>query len=610
VSYDITDNVQVFAQFDTTGTETLAYEGGGTLDSFTINSGNPFIPPSLQAEMTKLGVTSFNVNANLAAQIGNVASRFYRAYDQFLVGANGKFSAFGSQWSWDAHATGGTTRLDARIINDVNVVNAALAADVVTNPANGLPVCASTLINPNNGCVPFNPMGIGVNSQAAIDYVEQNGFLHQTIGEDVVSATVRGEPFADWAGVVSLAFGAVYRDDFVNGRSDPADEANQFFVGDFHPTNGSDHVVEGFVETVVPLLKDLPGAKQLDFNGAVRETYYSTSGAVTTWKLGLEWSPYSDLRFRATRSRDIRAPNLGELYSGGSTGTGPVIDPFKGGLTVTSLEVTTGNRNLQPEDADETTAGVVFQPSWFQGFSVSFDWYGISIGNSIATANPQTEINLCYQGVSYYCSLINLNTNPITIYIAPANTTFIKTQGFDIEASYTKHLADIIKSWQGALNLRLLATHIGQLTTIDPTGTVNQGAGANSGINWPELYTPTWKYDAVVSYDTDAFSASWTGRGFSAGVQDPQWIQCTTGCPDPTPPHYTINDNHMPGAFYMDLAFTYHLKREGSFTSDVYLTVENVANKNPDFFIAWAGLTPSPYDYLGRIFRAGVRVKM
>ena len=77
----------------------------------------------------------------------------------------------------------------------------------------------------------------------------------------------------------------------------------------------------------MPLVKGVPGVQELDVNGAARATDYSTSGYVTTYKYGLEYTPISDLRLRATNSFDIRAPNLTNLY-GYSNGHGTTADPF------------------------------------------------------------------------------------------------------------------------------------------------------------------------------------------------------------------------------------------------------------------------------------------
>ncbi|NWM25188.1 TonB-dependent receptor, partial [Escherichia coli] len=77
---------------------------------------------------------------------------------------------------------------------------------------------------------------------------------------------------------------------------------NAWSVGNYLPFTGEYSVKEAYLETVVPL------GFGLEFNGAVRATDYSNSGYVTTWKLGATWAPIPDIRFRVTRSRDIRAP--------------------------------------------------------------------------------------------------------------------------------------------------------------------------------------------------------------------------------------------------------------------------------------------------------------
>src|SRR6185312_2085509 len=117
------------------------------------------------------------------------------------------------------------------------------------------------------------------------------------------------------------------------------DEANAFFAGNYHASHGHYNVSEGFVETVIPLAKDVAWARSLDLSAAARFTDYSTSGYVTTWKIGATYAPIDDVKFRATRSRDIRAPNLGDLFSAGASGTGNVTDPATG-ITTTIVAPT------------------------------------------------------------------------------------------------------------------------------------------------------------------------------------------------------------------------------------------------------------------------------
>ena len=119
-------------------------------------------------------------------------------------------------------------------------------------------------------------------------------------------------------------------------------------------------------------------------NGAVRRTHYSLSGTVYTWKLGGSYEPFAGLRFRATRSRDIRAPNIAELFENGGSSNTNVFDPVLG-RSVQIREISAGNPNLKPEKADTLTAGATFQPSFLQRLSASIDYYDIKIRDAIAT---------------------------------------------------------------------------------------------------------------------------------------------------------------------------------------------------------------------------------
>src|SRR5207253_1345518 len=100
--------------------------------------------------------------------------------------------------------------------------------------------------------------------------------------------------------------------------------------------------------------KDQTWAKVLDLNAAVRATSYSSSGYVTTWKIGATYTPIDDVTFRATRSRDIRAANLNELYSSGGGGASALLNPFHNGATEQVTVSTVGNLNLRPEKSDTT----------------------------------------------------------------------------------------------------------------------------------------------------------------------------------------------------------------------------------------------------------------
>ncbi len=108
---------------------------------------------------------------------------------------------------------------------------------------------------------------------------------------------------------------------------------------------------EVFGEVLLPLLKD-SAVGDFELNGAVRRTDYSTSGEVTTWKVGGAYR-FGDFRLRATRYRDIRAPNLNDLFVPQSTFVNQFLNrSLPNSPQVQFVTLKGGNPNLTPEIAD------------------------------------------------------------------------------------------------------------------------------------------------------------------------------------------------------------------------------------------------------------------
>ncbi|HWK50475.1 MAG TPA: TonB-dependent receptor, partial [Steroidobacter sp.] len=371
VSWDLTDDVNIYFQAasarDKNRNYAFSLEDTGSIQ---LSVDNAFIPESVREAMLDQGVTTFRLGTmhpdlDIATPVND------RRVTRFVLGATG---SLGDKWEWDAYYQRGVS--DLHVMTEGIWVNSylALAYDAVVNPANGTIVCRSTLTNPGNGCVPYNPMGIGVNSQAARDYVQGNGekmWRYQQLTQDVAAVSLSGSPFATWAGDVSVATGVEWRKEWIGkGENDAISERFGWWVGGYPSTQGSYDVTEGYVETVIPLAKDLPALKALDVSGAIRVTEYSTSGSVETWKAGLNWAPLDDLRFRATLSHDIRAPNLEELFSQGSGGAPAVTNPWLGNATEYITSPRLGNTLLTPEKADGFGAGFVLTPRVLPGFAL------------------------------------------------------------------------------------------------------------------------------------------------------------------------------------------------------------------------------------------------
>ncbi len=623
LSYDVTDDINVFFEANYSRSAVI-FQGSGnfTSTSQVIRTGNPFIPASVQAQMTALKLTTITIGT-WNGDLGLVAAHNTRVFNRYTVGATGKFMAADTSWSWDAYAQSGFSRDTQWLANDYVVARYNEAQDAVLAP-NGSIVCRSTLTQPTNGCVPLNIMGIGVNSEAAVRYATGNAYLYQAYIQDAVGVNVRGEPFENWAGPVSLAFGVDWRRDAVRGKNDPISaglaytsgvfsDKTGYFAGNYQVTTGNFNVKEGFVETVFPLAKETSWGKSLDLNAAVRAIDYSQSGYVTTWKVGITYNPTEDIRLRATQSRDIRAPNLAELFAGGGAAAGNTIDPFLNNASYGTHTGTFGNPNLKPEKADDTGLGVVYQPSWFPGFSTSFDYYNIKIKEAIAV--PANQLLRCFDGNALLCTAIvrlkPANGEPVgrvdLIRNIPFNFASERTSGFDIEATYRTPLDVINSDWAGSIGLRFLATHVISDKTDDGLGTVNEKAGVNSGGG-----PARWRTNMTLNYTNDPIAVTLTYRGISSGVYNNNFIVCTTGCPANTTARQTVTYNTIDGGHWFDFNVSYKFGEDMNY--QVYLTIQNLMDTDPPPVAQGNQYTfpanPLLYDTIGRQFRAGVRFKL
>ena len=492
----------------------------------------------------------------------------------------------------------------------MNTINYPKALDAVRDPKTGTIVCRVTL-NTGERCVPWNYLGIGVNDKLAENYLFGDPHINQRAVQNVAAASLTGNPFSTWAGPVSLAFSAEWRQERGTNKPSAESAANSFRAGNYQPLHGVYTVKEAAIETVVPLLGQ-GSTMAWDVNLAARATDYSISGYVTTWKAGTTFAPIPDIRFRATASRDIRAPTIEDLFANNLLGFGSAFDPF----TNTSPQFfrrVLGNKNLKPEKADTINFGAVVRPSFIPGFSFSADYWHINLTDGISNLGDQNAINLCFAGVQQFCSLIE-RTNGVITFMTSAGQNFAtqKVSGIDFEASYKMPLAVISDSLPGDLGFHANATKNISNFTNPGIGVTTQSVGQNGGNG-----APYWRMTMTFDYSYDRWNAALTARGFSDGVQDPNWIECTTGCPVSTAQNRTIDNNHIDGAWYFDTSMSYNFD-VGATNMTAFLNIRNVLGTDPVLIAGDSGgfaytnilTSQGKYEVFGRVFRAGIRFKM
>jgi iron complex outermembrane receptor protein len=624
VSFDVSDNLTAFAQWNWIQDRLISslippWIFGGPAGP-QIRSDNAFIPASVRTAMQASGLTSFALGVG-NGDIPSIGGITQRMTNRINAGLEGEFDAFGTAWTWDANFVYGATKIWFRGPSAPLRFRYNQAIDAVVNPANGQIVCRSSLTDPNNGCKPWNPMGLGVNSDLTrLDWMNndgegswQNGLVQQT----VYSTSIAGEPFELWAGPVSLALSAEHRVDKVNAVTDVWSLTGEHILGNLPSLPRSKQsVTEGAIETVIPIAKNVDWAQAWDLNAAVRATDYEVSGYVTTWKLGTTYTPVDDLTIRVTRSRDIRAPNLYELYRPDSFGAANqiIVDPFLGNpppsYPLTNKSITKGNPDLVAEKADTIGAGIVLRPGFLTGFTASVDYWDVKIKGAIQPISVQQVIDTCFTGqFPQNCANVIRNSAGAidSVRTYGINLAEQHVRGLDLEASYRAPLSDLISDWAGNLSVHGLMTfylrNYEDNTFTPPTNRVGQNSGG----------VPDWKLQVNASYSIEPVTISLTGRANSNGVFDTTYIECTTGCPTATNNADTVNTNQLPGRFYVDANVGYDFEI-GETTGQFFVSARNLFNVDPPplagayFGNAAAGGTL--YDPLGTVYRAGFRFRM
>ena len=629
LSFELNDNTEIYSELSWARYHGFSYYDSPTTTGISISVNNPFLPASVASAMHAANVTTFTMGTS-NAYFGPAASDTTRASERANFGAQGSFQVFGQTWKWDTHALIAQTADNEQLPGTYNNANFANAINAIAGP-NG-PVCASAAAQAA-GCVPLNIFGVNpAQSAAARAYVLGDPTRHEWFQLDEGAADFSTNDFAGWAGPISLALGAEGRREAVTGnvpvQYDPT-YGNYWKYGNYVATHGSYTVAEGYVETLIPLLKGL------NFNGAARYTSYSTSGGTDSWKLGLTYSPIRDVTFRATRSADIRAGNLSELFSPGTALTNSVTNPWNNNTSLLFVQKLKGSPDVQPETAKTDVLGVVFQPSVLPGLQLSVDYYDIKISSVISYLGPQQEVDACYYNhVQKYCNNLLLNayglgssgaSTPV-IALVYENLYSVTEKGLDVEASYPLDLSSL---WSplGKLTFHAIAAHYINYTVNNGVTAINlagsNSPGASNGNSF--VAVPNWMARLETMYTKESWSFDLVTRIVSSGnLNDAtnMYIQCTANCTAGTGVYKTSNVASAPGQIVFDGTIMKKLDLSDRVQATVYLAVRNLLNRQPPVIASLAtasyGAENIPaypqtstriYDYLGREFTLGVKVQ-
>ena len=580
----------------------------------TIYQNNAFLPEDLRQQMVNEGIGSFPLAKQVPPSdpLNNSGAPLTTTMASFTAAIDGEMG-FGD-WVYSAYYQYGVSNRDLELLG-FRTDRMYRGIDAVRHPDTNDIVCSSTLIQPDDGCVPINIFGLGNESQAARDWLHDYMWVDAEVKQHAAEFSMNGQLIQGWAGPIYGATGVSYRKDTLDqiggnaGGSplpDPPDGPVTNLDANGNPLyrglpsvyegynlidraggvsiNGGFDVYEVFAETLVPLARDVTLVQGMDLSLAARYADYEGSGGIWAWKAGIDWQLTDEVRFRLTRSRDIRAGSLSERFDVTATG-GTIIDRFDNDNEYTIRTVFGGNPEVDPEYSDTITYGVVYQPNWLDGLSMSVDYYDIKISDAIDQIGLQNIMDECFR-VGAFCDQIERAPNGTVdnIFNVYINVAEARTTGTDVEVAYRAPIE--LFGGDENLNLRLIGSYISE-SSITPYDSPKLDSAGVASVAAP------WNVTLLANYFRGPLSVSWTERWVSSADRNRTWVS-----------GIDVDTNNVPSQRVSNLRVGYDFDRPSGINYNVFAMVNNVFNKNPGDVM---GL-PGPYSVLGRTYAVGLRM--
>ena len=671
--YEVNEHLEPYASFNFMQSESnvniapsALFQGSGATSTggFYVNCSNPFLSAEQQALLDfKCNPTDPDgegpleadepilVNGEPVADLyfgrrnieGGPRNSFYDHTNYRMVfGLRGEIVG---PWRYDVYGSYYKTTLAARVENYLSL--AAIQDALLVGGTAENPVCLSG----NAGCVPYNIFQQGGVSTADAATLTILGTQSGTTTQRIVEATITGDLTdygikSPWANEgVGVAFGLSQRRDHLQFAPDAASES-----GDLSGAGGASvridnslRAAEAFGEVRVPLINDIPFFQELILEGGYRYSDYSIGINTHTYKVGFQWEPVDDIRFRGSYNQAVRAPNILELYTPQSvTNTSDVPeDPCAIGATnpASAAEcantgadefgpipqcpanqcavLTGGNFDLKEETAKTFTVGFTTQPRFLPGFVASVDYFNIEIEDIIGTMPLDIILERCLEtGEEAFCSQVVRNPqNGILFgttvgaggYINGRNINVAEstTKGVDFQASYRLPMDEWGMDRYGGVSFNFNGSWLLEQGNVPLPGDPSYDC---AGFFGPVCTTvmPEWRHTARVNWTMPWVDATVSLAWRHWGETTYENLSSDPGLSDD--PDLFISE--IDAINYFDLSGLWNMTDNFSFRAGV----NNILDEDPPLvpsYIVGGGLpnTYPMYDLLGRRLFVGVTAR-
>jgi outer membrane receptor protein involved in Fe transport len=535
LDFEINEHAIAYAEIGLADDKTRAQIAeSGTFYAFpySMSIDNPLFPDTFRASLEEHypGFDRFAIYIGKRNVEGGPRTDILQHTSFRVVG--GVKGAINDSWDYDVSYLRGETSSESTYINDFFAANVppTINADGQTCGPDG---------TGGGGCIPWEVFTFQGVTPAAAAQLADTGKIGADTSTTVINGYVTGDTgFGLPAGDIALVAGYEYREETFERVADLVFQKG-LLLGQGGPTPsvvGKYSVDELFTEANIPLLSDAPFAQNLTLDLAYRWSDYTTAGSTSTYRAGLDWQAADRLRFRAGYNRAVRAPNVGELFLAQNLGLWNGVDPCAGSAPVltaaqcantgvtaaqygnVSLSPASqynalygGNPNLDPEEADTITFGVVIDAT--DSMQVSFDYWDIEITDVIANIDPELIVNQCgLTGDPSFCTQVTRAPNG---NLWQGQSGFVTATNINLGEQHWEGI-DLAWAWTidgagGTWRMDLLGTYMLTKETTPIPAIPSSTYDCVGLINVQCFPTPEWRHTATATYDSNEWWAV-TGR--------------------------------------------------------------------------------------------------
>jgi len=628
--FSVSASADAYAQAiyaDYSATRQLAPADSGIL---LMPMSNPYLPADLRrlAESRANPTVPFRFFARPTV-LGPRTAQNDREMLQLTIGLRGRVF---EDWRYDVYAQAGrnerTERQDG--ITLVSKYEELLfAADGGQSICGGLDVFGKNRITLE--CAAY--VATSAENEAQVD---------QAIAEASISGSLLDLP----AGALQVAAGVFHkRDEFeyvpdpvlaavvpaFPGVIGPRPDVSGFGAG--AARSGNESNTDLYFEARAPLLQDTAKGHSLELGVGYRYSQYEQAGGADSYKAELNFRPRPAVMWRASFQHAVRAPSVEELYYPEIAGqfVVPIPDPcsvsspqrtgpdrqqvealcLAQGLPPALLSsynfilrrvdgVSGGNPDLESEEADTLTAGIVldstFEHPALANLHLALDWYRIDFANGIGRWETESAVGRCFDSAynpdydpSYpYCTFFTRVPSVGDMYALELDRNIggVDTSGVDLQVDWA------MDAGPGRVSANGYLTYVQEWKATEPDGRKVDYVGTigNRGLGGA---IPRLRSVLGVRYEWQGITV-YTRWQHIDGMRDAEY-----------------RDYRVPAYDYFDVGASYALDRGILSGLTTTAGVENLGDEDPPLFPSYsqANTDPSQYDVLGRRYFVRLRYR-